>query len=505
MRILVELISLVNKHRHAPKALKIIGFKCNSTQARLYDGVSSLGWQDDRTAQAGLQDVISSYSSYSRAKNQLRDTLLDALFFLPPESADAEGYEERFFQAYKLMVQVKMLLRRDARRPAILLAERVIKEAEEGQFTLLGLEAASMLRHHYATIEGNRSRFEFYKNKTNEILELYKAELESDIFLEDLYSRYARRHSLSHDVFELAQGYEKVIEENPYLESSLRLQHRLRMVRVIKWNSVHEYEKTIEVSREAVHFLKAQGSIPNSMIRSFLYQIIVNALQLQRIRLGKSTLQKLSLLVPPGSTLALRVQELHFNFAMHTGAYEEAVNIFTQVQSHRRFNDLYPASREIWNIYRGYLYLLGELSHLDEQSSQRLKSHPFRMQKLLNETGTLAADKKGLNSSIFFLQCFLALLDKNDDLLFQHLEALRRYASRYLKTKDANLRSYYFAQVLTRLPDAHYSSRRLKTVSKHWEEQLRATPIQHSRIGFSTEVLPYEVLLDGLYCILEKN
>lgn len=502
---LVELVSMVKKHRNAPKVLEIIGFKSNSTQSRLYDGVSSLGWQDDRTAQEGLKDTISSQSSYSRTKNQLQNTLLDVLFFLPPDSSDADGYEERFFQVYKLMVQVKMLLRRDARRSAILLAERVMKESEQGQFTLLGLEAASMLRHHYATMEGNRSRFEYYKRKSKELLELCEAELESDIFLEDLYSRFARRHSLSHDVFELAQNYENILENNPCLEYSLRIQHRLWMIRVIKWNSMHEYEKTIEVCREAVHFLEMQGSIPNSMIRSFLYQIVVNALQLQRIELGKTTLQKLSLLVPPGSTLTLRVQELHFNFAMHTGAYGEAVNIFMQVRSHSRFSDLYPASREIWQVYRGYLYLLGKTNRLDERSRQHLKSSPFRAQKLLNETSTLAADKKGLNSSIFFLQCFLALLDKSDDLLFQHLEALRRYASRYLKTKDANLRSYYFAQILIRLPDAHFSSRRLKVVSKPWEEQLRTTPIQHSRLGFSTEVLPYEVLLDGLYNILEEN
>src|SRR5690606_19098123 len=105
---------------------------------------------------------------------------------------------------------------------------------------------------------------------------------------------------------------------------------------------------------------------------------------------------------------------------------------------------------------------------------QLLKSYPFRVQKLLSGTNTLAADKKGLNSSIFFLQCFIALLDDDDDLLLRHLEGLRRYASRYLKTEDANQRSYYFAQVLTRLPDAHFSSRKLKEVSKPWVEQLEA-------------------------------
>lgn len=505
MKTLSELISIIKKDRPYSKLLLLLNLEKDTISAKLLLGICKYGWEDEETALKAIFGTPDSNPSFSRAKRQLRDRLMDAILTLPIDSKDKDQYDTQYYELYKSVVQIKFLLRKDARRTAVYLAERVLKQVEKTDLTSIGLEVAIILRHHYGTIIGSKQKFDHYNALVEECLQRYVAEVEGDGHLEELYSNYVRGRAHQEMVHELAQVYEQKLLSNPLTSDSLKLQHRLRMIQVVKWSSAHNYEEALQVSKNALDYLGQQDRVPSSMLRSFLYQIIVSALQLRKISEGRNALEKLSQLVNPKSSLAFRVSELRFSFAMHTHDYDEAASIYVRAISHNRFSSIYPVTKELWYIFHGFVSLLRELNMLRPDTGRMLDDFPFRSAKFLNQVPTFSQDKRGLNIAILILQIFFLLIRGAYSSIVSQLDALKRYSNRYLRENESTFRSYCFIQILIEIPDAHYSTDQLVQGSQKWIELLRSNPIQHTKMNFEIEVLSYEVMLEKLLGLLDQN
>lgn len=505
MKTLIELISIIKKDRPCSKLMQFLNLENDTIPAKLLMGICKYGWEDEETALEAIFGKPDSNSSFSRAKRQLRDRLMDAILTLPVDTKDKDRYDTQYYELYKSVVQIKFLLRKDARRTAVYLAERVLKQVEKTDLTSIGMEVAIILRHHYGTIIGSKQKFDHYNALVEGYLQRYIAEVESDGHLEDLYSNYVRGRAHQEMVHELAQVYEKKLLNNPITIDSLKLQHRLRMIQVVKWSSAHNYEEALQVSKNALDYLGQQDRVPTSMFRSFLYQIIVSALQLRKISEGRNALEKLGQLVKTQSSLAFRVSELRFSFAMHTHAYDEAASIYVQTILHNRFSSIYPVTKELWYIFHGFVSLLRELNMLQPETVRMLDDFPFRSAKFLNQVPTFSQDKRGLNIAILILQIFFLLIRGDHSSIDSQLDALKRYSNRYLREDESTFRSYCFIQILSEMPDAHYKASYLERASEKWIELLRSNPIQHTNLNFEIEVLSYEVMLEKLLGLLDQQ
>ena len=64
--------------------------------------------------------------------------------------------QKAYYSCFKEVSAVKILIARGARKPAVVLAEKVIKKSIRFEFTDITLELARTLRLHFVNIEGNK-------------------------------------------------------------------------------------------------------------------------------------------------------------------------------------------------------------------------------------------------------------------------------------------------------------------------------------------------------------
>lgn len=489
---LKSLIKVVSKNK--VKQVEVIGEtgRGSSQIQKLYDLIAE---EKIQTEEEGINlffsDSTNTKKYFNRLKRKLRSRLLNTLFFIDVNQPNFTEIQKAYYSCYKNASAVKILIGRGARKVAITLAEKTIKKSLRFEFTDVTLELARNLRIHYSHIEGNKKKFEYYKDLIIEYSKIYNAELLAEEYLSDLLVYFASSQSTKPELVETAQSYSAELHDIIKNQNSYKLNLNAYLIFALRYEIENDYAKTLNVCKEAVSYFNSKPHIASkAVIFNFSYKILACHIIMKNFREGEKVAKNCLQLQPKGSINWLLALDYYVILSFHSNQFSKAYFLYLDAIKQFNIDNRIKKSLERWKIHGAFLHYLMAIGKLKRS---KVTKDAFKLSKFLNEVPTYSKDKQGTNIQILIVQIlFLLQRSKYGDII-DRTESLKTYVHRYLR-RDDTFRSNCFIKMLLCLPAASFHKAGVVRKARKYIELLNTVPIEKANQSPEVEILPYEVL-----------
>lgn len=503
MRALQELVAIVTQAKIKSAEASNVFDRQTPELRQLYGLIAEQKISNEEELVAYLTPIANTNGRRTRIKTALRDYLLQALLQVDLNLPHYHARQKAWFECYKKWAAAKLLLGRNAHLAALEVAEEILQQATLFEFTDLAVEAARALRLYYGSIDGDIRKYEAFGHLVHRLDDIYRNENLAEEHYTELVIRYVNSKATQSDVHEQAKLYYAAISPALREYGTYRLHFCGRLIEVIVHTSMNDYVRTVEVCGDAIRFFEAKSYLANIPLQAFLYQEMVCYVQLKDYAQGKVAAARGLKLLEEGTFNWFKYQELLLLLSLHAAEYQEAYVVFHRAVRHRRFGALPAGIRQSWKIFEAYLYYLHENKQLMPEANDPVFNR-FRMSRFLNETPLFARDKRGMNIPILIFQILYLILVRRYDETIDRIEALEKYASRYLK-KDDTYRSNCMIKMLLQIPASNFHRAAVSRNAEKFYRLLSEVPLDFAQQAHEVEIIPYEALWEMALASLEMN
>lgn len=500
MNVLKELTIIVGKNKLKGLKMKDITLDQGSKMSLLYQGLIDGTFHSEEAAQAHLFPEDDNLNNLRYVKKELRNRLLNYLFFINLDVASFTDRQKAFLECHKQWAMVNILLGRGARYSAISIAEKLIKKAIRFEFIEIVLDISKNLRLHYGGILFNKKKYYQYRD----IYEQYEQYLINENRLEGEYSgiifesfvQKSSKFDLKTFASEKFQKIKSLLEKTPTYKAQL---YGL-LIETMTYSNTNESQQLVEVCDKAIQFFEQKKYQANTPLQIFYYQKVIAFTQLRKFPEGKIAAEKCLSFLEEGTFNWFRYYESYFMLAMHTKAYENAHEIFVKITNHNRIDTMPGAIIEIWKIYEAYLFFLQGINKLGKE--QLLTK--FRLGRFLNDIPNYSKEKQGMNIAILIIQVLLYIQKKSFSKAIDRIEALEKYITRYLKS-EKTMRSYIFIKMLVAIPKHSFHKAAVLRHTQQLTKKLETQPLEVADQDHKIEIIPYETLWEMSINMLDNK
>jgi len=493
MQDLHELAQIVTPNKLRDIAL--IGEPSPGKKSKLWEFYNALQenrFDSDEDASLHFYNSTESNSSYRKLRNNLKNRLINSVFFINIKQPSYTDRERAYYECYKDWAAAKILFAKDARVSGIDLCHKILNLAERFEFTELALDVARMLRLHYGTMEGDFKKMDQYHELCRKYEDIWLREGEAEWLYTNLVSRYVNNKNTEDKIHQIARQYYEQLEDALEKYETYKLQLCGRLIQMVAHTSVNDYKSTITLCDKAIAFFERKDYNVNASIQIFLHQLMVCHTQLKQYEQGEAAAKKCLKISEEGTFNWFKNQELYLLLSMHTGEYQQTYFIFNEVVDHSRFRFLPEVVQETWKIYEAYIHYLIDVGRI-ATNPEDSRFNKFRLGKFLNETPIFSKDKRGMNIPILVVQILFMILQKKYDAAIDSIEAIEKYCSRHLK-KDDTFRSNCFIKMLLQIPISSFHKAAVTRKADKYLKRLTSTPLEVANQNHEIEIIPYEDL-----------
>lgn len=497
MKDLIELVQILSKQK--TYSIQIIGenFNGDTKLEQLYNGILEGEYDSDEEAADAIYKSKSTGKAYKKLRTKLKKRLINTIFFIDKKSPDFNEYQKAYYNTCKEWAAMKILLGREARVAAIMLAQKIIRQAKHFEFTELTLDTARILRMHYAVFEGNKSKADQYDELVKDQMVILEEEAQAEMYYESLVLRYVTSKSTQTEISDQARDYAKMLRPTVEKYPTHRMGLCLFLIEVIQHMSVNDYPKTLETCRRAIAFFEDKDYHAKITLITFLYQQLACEIKLRDYDSGWKTAEKCLEMISPGPTNWFKAMELTFMLSLHSGEYDRAYDLMYQATHNSRFPLQSKMLIETWKIYEAYARALYEIGHVNIEKKSRVPGK-FRLGKFANEVRTFAKDKSGMNIPIIVVEFLFRLIHGKFDDLIDKEESIRRYCNRHLREEDTR-RSDIFIKMLLLFPSCSFDKEVIREKAAPMLQELADVPLESASQSFEIEIIPYEDLWELIF------
>ncbi len=502
MKNLRQIINIVKHIKLKPSDLITFDQSADTKINQFYQKIQNGAFTtEDEAAQFFYGSNVNN-SSYKNLKSNLRNRLINTLFFINSTKNQNER-ENAYLYCSKYSVAGKILFILNIREAGTDLFQKVLRRAIHFDFTEYVIEAAYALRSHYAIRIGNEKKFEYY----NEMLNRYHKIREAEFLAGELYLRilipYIKNKSIKEDTYQ--QAKDALDKLAPYLTQydSPYLHYIGFYIESLIYLSKNDYATTVEVCVRAIDFFDQKPYAYNTAIKAFLHQQILCYTQLKQFQEGRQAIEKSNAIVRAGSYNWYVNTDLHETLELHSKNYQEAYYVFNKAVGHKKFSQLNDRIREKWQIYEAYIHFLVFTERVQPIRGDK-RFTKFKMGRFLNSVPTFSKDKRGLNIPILVIQIVFMIVKKDYEQAVNRIEAIDKYRSRYLR-KDDNFRSNCFIKMLLQIPISGFHKAGIERRAKKYVDMLSSVPLEIARQANEIEIIPYEDLWEIIIDALETR
>ena len=495
MEELKYLVEIVNRDK--VKKIEVIGnspkkkSKLNLLYTTLLEGNIT---DESEVAEFLYPGASNQQKKFSNLKGQLRDRLINTVFFIDIKKPNFKEIHKAYFTCYKNTAAVQILIGRYARTPAISIAQKTLKKSIEFEFTDINLELSRLLRSHYGTIIGDKKKFNEYNNLVKKFESNYQAELLAEEYYIDLISESANIKGYKESTILKAKGYfEKLISYNKDHHTN-KFKFYAYLVIVARFELENDYRSILKYSTEAIEELsKNVEIIPPNRIAPFILRKLVSQLHLKNYEEANKGIQEYLSFVIEGTRNWYIALTYRLKLAILTMDYQEAYHTYKLAITHQGFRQQQSNITEAWKINEAFIfYFIYSGKIVPDQQNPTKK---FRINKFLNDVPLYSKDKRGYNISILILQILFLLHQKKYEEIIDRMESIKMYEHRYLKN-DASFRSSCFIKMLLQLSNASFHKVAVLRKTEKWRKRLEEKPIELVNQSAELEIVPYEQLWD---------
>lgn len=492
MDILNELVNVITKNK--VKQIDVIGNRSDkkSRVNEFYQSLVSQKFKTAKEAAACLLQTEETDPAFIKLRNKLEKRLLNTVFFIDIKQPSYNEQQKAYYTCLKEWAATKILFGKGARKSALQLSKKILKQALRFEFTELAIDAARMLRLHYGAMSGDEKKFNYYNQLFRELESVWIAENRAEELYTTLTLRYVFNKSTKEDIHQLALACSAELE--PLLDrySSNRLHLSGRLIQVIGYTSINDFPGTIQVCQRAIDFFENKKYLPKTAVQIFLHQQLVCYTQLRQYETGREVAEKCLEYLSEGNFNWFKHEELYLTLSLHTGQYQKAYEIFSKVAAHPNLEAQAQQLRETWKIIEAYIHYLALIGQVvPAEGDQRF--HHFRVARFLNEVPAFSKDKAGMNVPILIIQILFSILQKKYNTAIDRIETIEKYCSRYLR-KDDSFRSNCFIKMLLQIPISGFHRHAVQRKAAPLLQRLRDVPLEIANQPHGIEIIPYETL-----------
>jgi hypothetical protein len=429
---------------------------------------------------------------YRVFKSDFKDRLLNTLLFIDPNNV-VDEYGRIVYQSTREWTAIEILFKKTLSYAAIPLAERLLTTCLKYEITDLTVKILERLKGVYATLIGDKKKYQDYKEKFWHYKIILDAEYLAKEAFQEIRIEYVNSTAYRPENVTKAQAlYDNL---RPYLEryNSCQLHHFAFLVENFMYQIVNDYQGTLETNEKAIQFMNQKPFGLENVISIYQNQKIIALLMLRRYDMCKIALEEGLKMQSVGSFNWFATMQSKMILAFHTETYNDGYDTYLEVRSTKQFKDLQGHSSEMWIIFKAYLYLsisLGKIKKVDESALGT-----FRLKKFLNEIPVSSGDKKGMGIAVLVAQIALMITEKMYDELIDKVEAIEKYLVRHVsKSNVAGYRANQFVKVLLEIPKAGFNRIILERRTRSLIEDIASVPYNIVEAGYKVEIIPYETL-----------
>lgn len=500
MQGLKELVLLLQRHNVHP--LKHLSNTADGKSKLLtfYDGIIKGKFNSDEEAAVALYKTEAGEGSrYRKLKSDLRERLLDAVININTELEHYSDYQKAYYDCHRQWVMVRFLTGQNANTAALALANRLLRQSEKFDFTLLCMDIASYLRIQYGLRESNDKRFKEANLLFDRYRKIYDAECKAEELYSTLVVRTVNNRSAQEEVHDMSVEYYADIEPLLKEYESYKLNMYGYMIGLMRHTTLNDYEEALKYCETAIDFFDRRPYEARVPLQIFYYQHLICNIHLRRFEEGKKSVQHCLELMEEGTFNWFKFKELNLLLLLHIKQYEQAAEVLLNTLEHPRFEFLPENARELWRIYEPYIYYLASLDKI--KSPVRNK---FKLAKFINEVPIFSKDKSGMNIAILVIKLLTLLQERKYSRVLDEVEATEQYCYRHLRGEDTQ-RSYNFLKMLLQIPMGQFDAKVVAAKAERYLEKLKAIPLQLANQTHEIEVIPYEELWAYALESLEKE
>lgn len=496
MKDLKELVLIVNKYKLRSIELMGYPFDKDSKLSALYDGVLQGKFDTDEDAATYFYPSDANSGNYRKLKANLRNRLINTLFFVDVKQPSYNDYQRAYYSCYKDWAAIKILLGKNATQSAISLSQKVLQYAGKYEFTSLCMDICATLRLHYGTKKGNFKKFEEYNNLYKYYLKVYEQESMAEEYYTLLSMNYVNNKATQKALHKKAKDYYEEIEPGLLQYEAHQLQLYGYLIKLMISSTINDYEGSLKVCNQAIAFFRQKPYEAHVPLQIFFFQQMVCYIHLKQFDNGRKAMKACQPLLEEGSYNWFKYTEMYFILSMHTHNYTQALKLYHQTVNHTRFRFLPANVAEVWKIYEAYLYYLGAIGKATFSEEEMAEwGRRFRLNRFLNDTPIFSKDKRGMNISILIIQILILIHTRKYDEVLDRIEAIQQYSYRYLQ-QDTNVRSNTFIKMLLQIPAANFRRSAVVSRTTRYLKELSKKPleVEVSNQSYELEIIPYEEL-----------
>lgn len=488
--------------QHGIKPLKGVGSK--SKLLALWKGIAKGRFQTDEAAAKALYDEGLEGSKYRKLKSDLRNRLMDAVLEINGHQKNYSDYQRAYYECHRLWAVVRILTGQNANAAALSIANRLLRQAEKYDFTLLAMDVASFLRTQYGLRESNDRRFHEMNEHFERYRKMYDAESEAEALYTTLVVHYVNNRSAAAELQRQTTQYWDLV--SPLMEQfqSYKLQMYGFMIGLMQHTTSNNYRLALAVCDEAIRFFNSRTYEPRVPLQIFYYQRLICNIQLKQFEEGRQSADYCLGIMQEGTFNWFKYRELYLQLSLHTGEYSKAAEILDETIHHPRFEFLPENVKEIWRVCEAFVHYLV----LTGRAGLGMDAPKFKLAKFINDTPIFSKDKRGINVAIIVIKLLILFQEGRFSQALNEVEAIEQYCYRHLRGENEK-RSYYFLKMLLHIPMSGFDPELSAQKAARYFEKLKETGTKHNDQTFEIEIVPFEALweiaLDSLRSAPRKN
>ncbi|MEN0004270.1 MAG: hypothetical protein AAF798_09010 [Bacteroidota bacterium] len=436
-------------------------------------------------------------------KRKLKNKLLNTLFFIDTNQPNFIEIQKAYYECYKNVAIIKILLGKNARKPAVNLAENTIKKAIRFEFVDITIALARVLRVHYGSIMGNKKKFNHYHKLTQEYAEIANAEIKVEGYYSALGVNIVNSRATKKELAEIATAFADDLEQIIKKYSSYRINLHAYLVLTLQYEIVNDFQNALGICQNALSFFNKKKHIASkTVLLIFNRKLLSCYLRPKKYEDASKSLKECLQYVNTGDLNWFRTLDIQMILCFHTSNFAKAFEVYLLARNHPKFDQLHADLKEHWLIHEAFVFYFISIGKLQPKNIE--EAPKFRRQRFFNMVPVLSKDKQGTNTSILILQFLFLLQERKYGKIIELMEPLKTYNHRYLR-KDETFRINCFIKMLLQIPAASFHKQAVVRKSKQYWDKLRSVPIEVANQSAEIEIVPYEMLWDFVLELLDDK
>jgi hypothetical protein len=414
MKTIKELVFLLKNYKMSK--IEILGNPGNSNHSMseiLFNAVKDNQVQTEEEAIELLYGDPGEKSNFNRFINRFKQKLINTIFFIDLNNPIFEDYNKAYYNGYRFLAAIRILMGRGARTSAVEIAERNIKKVAKYEYAELTYLFARFLARNYLIFNPNKRKYRLYHEMENH----HKLQWELEMQAEDLYYNLAlnfvdtkaNKPELKSYSEDTSKQMGSILEKS----KSHLIVNYVHQAYLIEAELTNDSKRTVEVCSAALELLENKSFKHKALIINFARPLISNLVKigdLEKANALSPAYEKLSRGQPYWSFY----QMSNFSLKLFRREYIDAYKIYQKVVESPGFKFKRASHQETWKIFGAYLYFLIEIGKIKNiAKGGKMPLQNFRVGKFLNEVHTYTGDKEGEISPLSLSRSLFSFKGKN--------------------------------------------------------------------------------------------